>query len=443
MDQPNWLLPAWLEFGQREIAGRADNPRIMAMFRDAGHPGVDHDEAAWCAGFVGACLHRAGQARSGSLMARSYLNWGTPLDLGRLGAIAVFRRGGNPVLGHVGFLVGEAAGHVFVLGGNQGNAVTVARIAKTELLGLRWPSATGGQTAKPESNQDQSSPDVFDAAIAHVLKMEGGYSNDPHDPGGPTNRGITLAAFASWRGVALTEGSRPGLIAELKRIPVATAKAIYRRRYWEAARCDRLSAAGAVMHFDAAVNHGVGSAARMLQQACGADVDGEIGPNTLAAVSAIDPRELVQRYADVRRQRYRSLAHFWRFGRGWLARVDATLRLIEEINGRFPQIKEPPSRNPTTGDNNMTSSTPSPNTAKWWGSSLTIWGAFISAVATVLPAIGPVFGLDITGDLIRETGDQFVTTMQAITGLIGTLMTIWGRMRAKQPLTRRPVQLRL
>lgn len=83
------------------------------------------------------------------------------------------------------------------------------------------------------------------------------------------------------------------------------------------------------------------------------------------------------------------------------------------------------------------------NTTKWWGQSITIWGAMITALSTVLPAIGPAFGVDITGDLVREAGEGIVLTVQAVGGLIGTLMTIYGRMRASTGLTQRSVQMKL
>jgi hypothetical protein len=82
-------------------------------------------------------------------------------------------------------------------------------------------------------------------------------------------------------------------------------------------------------------------------------------------------------------------------------------------------------------------------TTKWWGSSITIWGALITALSTVLPALGPVIGIDVTSDLVHQLGDQIVTTAQAIGGLVGTVLTIYGRMRATGPLERRDVAMKL
>lgn len=80
---------------------------------------------------------------------------------------------------------------------------------------------------------------------------------------------------------------------------------------------------------------------------------------------------------------------------------------------------------------------------KWWGSSVTIWGALITALSTVLPALGPVIGIDITGDLVRDLGEQIVVLVQAVGGIIGTAMTIYGRARASQPLAQRDMKLKL
>ena len=81
--------------------------------------------------------------------------------------------------------------------------------------------------------------------------------------------------------------------------------------------------------------------------------------------------------------------------------------------------------------------------SKWWGESVTIWGALITGLATVLPALGPLVGLDITADLVRQFGDQVVRVVQAVAGLAGTIAVIWGRARATTPLVRREVTIQL
>lgn len=457
MQQPPWLAHAWPETGTREVAGPRSNPRIARLFADAGFPSVSSDETAWCAAFVGACLARGGAAASGSLLARSYLDWGEPIDAFRLGAVAVFPRGGDPATGHVGFAVGESDTAIYLLGGNQGDQVSVEAFPKARLLGLRWP----GRRPEAEITEPPAGPDdthsagsepsfdaSFDAALAHVLEMEGGWTEDPHDPGGPTNQGITLGVYAAVRGVTLDATNTAAMKEELRRIPEGTVREIYHRRYWRLSAADTLPDAIAFMHFDAAVNHGVGAAARFLQEAAGVDVDGEIGPQTRAAVAEAPVATLLERYAEIRRARYRRLPHFWRFGRGWLRRADLTLsRALERAGAGAAGPGNSTTSNPTKGPHPMPNEQPMqsqlPAQPKWWGQSMTIWGAVVTAMATVIPVLGPLIGVEIPAEVIRHAGSQAGQVLQAVAGLVGTALTIWGRIRATQPLIRRDVSLRI
>ena len=93
--------------------------------------------------------------------------------------------------------------------------------------------------------------------------MEGGYGEDRYDPGRPTNQGITLAVLAAWMGVTLEATNHGELKQALKRISPDTVRKIYLARYWgPPAACAQLPAALALMHFNAAVNHGVRRGAR-------------------------------------------------------------------------------------------------------------------------------------------------------------------------------------
>jgi len=416
-------------------------------------------EVAWCAAFVGACLERAGIVGTRSLMARSYLAWGQATTEPRTGAIAVLSRGSDPSLGHVGFLVGLTASDVILLGGNQGDAVSVQAFPRSRLLDLRWPATAlaaaptpsvipDGAPARPPVIPEVASATIrdqdaiFERALTHVLEMEGGYDEDPYDPGGPTNRGITLSEFVRDKGLELTPENFAALKAELKAITPATLRRIYRQSYWDAASCPELPPPLALFHFDAAVNQGVVGAARMLQQAVGAEVDGEIGPLTLAAVAGRPVEETLAAYADVRRRRYRALPTFWRFGRGWLSRVDATLALAGAISRQMPplvppQLKQPKGSRPMSTDTEPASTPAAAPEPKWWGHSMTIWGVIVTGLSTVLPVLGPVVGLNLTADLIRQLGDNVVVFGQAAGGLIGTAMAIWGRVRTSAPIERR------
>lgn len=434
MERPSWLEQAWRELGLRETEGPGSDPRILSFYEEIGHPEIASDEVPWCAAFAGACLERAGERSTRSLLARSYLSWGEAESNPVLGAVAVLSRSADPAQGHVGFVVGSQEDKILLIGGNQRNAVTIEAFDRSRLLGLRWPSrrAAGGA--------DGDAGDIFETALKHVLEMEGGYTDDPFDPGGPTNLGITLAVYAAHRDADLTPDTAASLKAELKALKVAAAREIYLSRYWAPSKAALLPAAVALMHFDAAVNHGVANAARMLQQAARVAVDGEIGPQTLQAVRRAETRALLRRYAEIRRARYRSLGHFWRFGRGWLARVDRTLAAAERLAGvPTPNVQS----QATHGDKRMAEPSASQPPTKWWGQSITIWGAVITALSSVLPVLGPLVGIDISADLVRQLGDEVVRVIQAAGGLIGIIMTIYGRSRASAPLERRQVTVQI
>ena len=125
--------------GTTEGPGPEDNPVIMEMYASVGHDWVEHDSVAWCAAFVGHCLEKAGLRSTRRLNARSYLDWGIPLDLAdaQAGDIVVFSRGSKSWQGHVSFFVKTAGAMIEVLGGNQSDAVTIQRYAKSRLLGVR------------------------------------------------------------------------------------------------------------------------------------------------------------------------------------------------------------------------------------------------------------------------------------------------------------------
>lgn len=80
---------------------------------------------------------------------------------------------------------------------------------------------------------------------------------------------------------------------------------------------------------------------------------------------------------------------------------------------------------------------------KWWPQSKTVWGALITAVTTVLPLIGPLIGINISADLIKLLGDQTVAVVQALGGLVGTLLTLYGRVTASAPLVRQVVNVKV
>lgn len=126
--------------GVKEIAGEKHNPIIVEFFKTV--TGKEYgDEVSWCAAFTGHCLQKAGYKHTGRLNARSYLTYGVSAkDQPKDGDICVFWR--NKIdswEGHVGFYVGENDKNIYVLGGNQGNEVSIKEYPKSRLLDIRRP----------------------------------------------------------------------------------------------------------------------------------------------------------------------------------------------------------------------------------------------------------------------------------------------------------------
>lgn len=136
--EPDWLTEARSLIGTREIVGPRHNSWIAKGWGRLGATWFNDDETPWCGLFVAHCIDAVGlKFPKPSLFprAKAWADWGKPC--GRmLGAVAVFGRTGG---GHVGFLVGESATNLYILGGNQSNAVNIMPIAKTRLIATRWP----------------------------------------------------------------------------------------------------------------------------------------------------------------------------------------------------------------------------------------------------------------------------------------------------------------
>jgi uncharacterized protein (TIGR02594 family) len=138
---PRHLALALNEIGTQEIPGEEHNPRISEYLREVGLPGAD--EIPWCSAFVNWCLIHAGVDTTRNAMARSFLNWGYNITEPRLGCIVVLSRGNNRYKGHVGFYMGHDINLVKLLGGNQGNQVSIDSFAIQRLIGYRWHNQIG------------------------------------------------------------------------------------------------------------------------------------------------------------------------------------------------------------------------------------------------------------------------------------------------------------
>lgn len=139
MTQPHWLSIANKYLGVKEIKGPQHNPQILEFWKTVKLSGIKDDEVPWCAAFVGAVLELSGIRSTRADNARSYLNWGVALPEPSVGAIVVFQRDGG---GHVGFIVGrDKSANLVVIGGNQGDKVSIAPFTVERVVGYRWPAS--------------------------------------------------------------------------------------------------------------------------------------------------------------------------------------------------------------------------------------------------------------------------------------------------------------
>jgi lysozyme family protein len=114
--------------------------------------------------------------------------------------------------------------------------------------------------------------------ISVVMTSEGGYSNDPNDPGGETNYGLSKRAYPS---------------LDIKNLTADQAQFYYNRDYWQPLMCDKYPAPLDLYVFDSGFNQGLNVARKALQEACGVKVDGILGAYTMAAAMKVNPKRFL------------------------------------------------------------------------------------------------------------------------------------------------------
>ena len=159
----------------------------------------------------------------------------------------------------------------------------------------------------------------FLACFNETESFEGGYSNNPHDPGGATLKGVTQAAYDEWR------AGRRLPAQPVIRASDAEIQAIYREQYWNPVRGDDLFAGLDLVMVDYGWGSGPVTAIRHLQKVLGVGVDGQFGLETLGAIrpfAGARGAALINRLCDDRTAFFRSLATWVYFGRGWTVRLN-------------------------------------------------------------------------------------------------------------------------
>lgn len=158
-----------------------------------------------------------------------------------------------------------------------------------------------------------------DAAIRAILKHEGGYVNDPRDPGGATNMGVTLETFRRY--------VKPGgTIDDLKALTPGQAAHVFRRQYWDKVSADDLPPGVDYAVADFAVHSGPHRAASYLQRICKVPQDGIVGPMTIKAAHAKPPEYIINKLCDDRLAFLKRQPTWGVFGKGWTRRVEDVRR---------------------------------------------------------------------------------------------------------------------
>lgn len=152
------------------------------------------------------------------------------------------------------------------------------------------------------------------------FRYEGGYINDPDDPGGATNFGITIGTLSAYRG-------RRCSVADVRNLQKPEAREIYRKNYWNVIQGDDLPAGVDEVIYDYAINSGPSAPVKCVQRILGLRVDGHMGAVTIDAIRKEDPEELIRKICQARLKFMRSLRIFKKFGKGWTARVNSCERI--------------------------------------------------------------------------------------------------------------------
>jgi len=163
--------------------------------------------------------------------------------------------------------------------------------------------------------------DNWNKSFELMLKSEGGFSDDTRDNGnklpdgrpGSTMLGVTQYNWEHWTGHQVTH-------EQMRKLTPADVKPFYKKKFWDACRCNDMPKGIDYLVFDFAVNAGVGRGAKTLQSAVGATPDGAIGPLTLAAVAKQSEKELIDNFSAAKLDFYLSLNNPT-YEAGWINRI--------------------------------------------------------------------------------------------------------------------------
>jgi lysozyme family protein len=157
--------------------------------------------------------------------------------------------------------------------------------------------------------------DSFKECLDLVLKSEGDYVNNPADPGGMTNLGVTKRVWEEFTGHESDE-------KEMRSLTPEKVAPLYEQRYWRPCYGEVLPRGLDLVVFSMGVNAGPGRSVKLLQSSIGCVPDGVIGPKTRGLICDSNTATLISKFSEARREYYKSLKNFPIFGRGWVNRCD-------------------------------------------------------------------------------------------------------------------------
>jgi len=250
----------------------------------------------------------------------------------------------------------------------------------------------------------------YDECLKRLLAHEGGYTNHPSDPGGPTNFGITIADYRRYVKPNATA-------ADVRAMKLDDAKAIYRAKYWAAQRCDDLPPGIDYSVFDYGVNSGIGRSGKVLRRVVGLpDNISIVNDEVLKAVAQRDAKAIIASINDERLRFLKGLKTWPVFGPGWGRRVSEVKAFSLQLAGHPAAVPAPASPAPAKGV------VPPPKALK-------------GLVAAGAPAGGAASGLGFHAWIAAhpiEAGAFVLIGLGAVGGALYTLHR-WHRARQEAP----------
>jgi lysozyme family protein len=236
------------------------------------------------------------------------------------------------------------------------------------------------------------------AVMARVFAHEGGYTNHPKDPGGPTNWGITITD-ARLYGEEFGWVANP-TVADIQAMPKWFAEKVYDKKYWDAERCDELPPGVDYAVCDYGINSGIGRSGKVLRRLVGLPDDtSKITNEVIAAVNKRDPKALVGAICDERLLFLKGLKTWPDFGNGWGRRVSEVREFGHQLASQM--VVAPPQPEPVPGKGHVPPPTGTKTTIKVGAGGITAYAAsFLDWIAT-----HPVeTGLVVVGGVVIVAG---------------------------------------